>query len=91
MATREYYADLEAQIRRLLQALDDVLSVAQRAEVDQFLNHGEYGLSLSTLAWILVDDCLSVTSTDMKEIFRLATTMHVEEDLPPSLKGHARG
>ncbi len=57
----------------------DALHV-ERAEVDRFLDAGEYGLALDTLSWILVEEAKPISSDTLREIESLADAMDLAGD-----------
>jgi hypothetical protein len=63
----------------ILADLTGVLSSAERAEVVQFIDVGEYGVALETLAALLVDENKPITPRIFERIVALADSMALRE------------
>lgn len=85
-----HYHQLEQDIRAILRTLASHLDASQIAEVEHYLEHGEYGEALHTLAWVLVEDNRRVPAAVLREIARLADAMGTREELPPTLDQQAQ-
>jgi hypothetical protein len=56
MVTSVDFDDLSGRLRGLLIGLDDVLTKDEAAEVEELLDHAEFGEALRALAWIIVEE-----------------------------------
>lgn len=72
--------DIARRIAGLLREQADAWSAAERAEVNRFLDAGEYGLALDTLAWILVEEAKPISPGTLCEIESLAAAMGLADD-----------
>jgi hypothetical protein len=68
------------RIASLLGDLGGSMTDAERAEVDRFLDAGEYGLALDTLSWILVEEQKPIGHGTLREIESLARVMELREE-----------
>jgi hypothetical protein len=82
------YDEIESLLSRLLMAAAPVLSDAERAEVQRFIDVGEYGLALETAAAIYSEEKKIATAEVVDLIERLALAMSV--DPVPLLEGVPR-
>jgi hypothetical protein len=69
-----------SRIANLLGNLGDAIARSERAEVDRFLDVGEYGLALDTLSWILVEENKAIGQGVLREIDSLAEVMELREE-----------
>jgi hypothetical protein len=75
-------ADFTAIDRRLtlvLDSLSDELSAAERREVEEFIDVGEYGVALETLSALLVEERKRISPVTFAEIVELADLMGIRE------------
>jgi hypothetical protein len=56
--------DIAKRVSGLLRGQSRAWSTVEHAEVDRFLDAGEYGLALDTLAWIVVEEAKPISSDD---------------------------
>ncbi|MBL9028806.1 MAG: MafI family immunity protein [Myxococcales bacterium] len=81
----KHYRKVDETIRELLQDLQHFLSAEERAEVEVFLDAGEYGVALETLWEILRESKKTVSEQALAEVRKLARSMQLTlEALPPS-------
>jgi hypothetical protein len=73
-------ANIALGIASLLREQSGVLSPPERAEVDRFLDAGEYGLALDTLCWILVEEHKPISNDTLRKIESLAEVMDVARE-----------
>jgi len=71
---------IAGRIAGLMREQGGFWSTSERAEVDQFLKAGEYGLALDTLSWILVEESKPISPDMLHEIESLADVMDLFDD-----------
>lgn len=71
------FDEIEALLSRLLMAAAPVLSETERAEVQRFIDVGEYGLALETAAAIYSEEKIA-TAEVVELIGRLAAEMSMD-------------
>lgn len=72
------FDEIEALLSRLLMAATPVLSETERAEVQRFIDVGEYGLALETAAAIYSEEKKIATTEVVDLIERLAAEMFMD-------------
>jgi hypothetical protein len=72
------FDEIESLLSRLLMAAAPVLSDAERAEVQRFIDVGEYGLALETAAAIYSEEKKIATAEVVDLIERLASAMSMD-------------
>lgn len=72
------FDEIEALLSRLLMAATPVLSETERAEVQRFVDVGEYGLALETAAAIYSEEKKIATAEVVNLIERLAAAMSMD-------------
>lgn len=72
------FDDIELLLSRLLSATASVLSEAERAEVQRFIDVGEYGLALETAVAIFVEEEKMATEEVARLVERLAEAMSLD-------------
>lgn len=82
------YDALAGRLRGLVIALMGVFSVDELREVEEFIEHAEFGEALHTLAWIVTEEDKIIPVAVFDELARLAVDMGVVGELPPSLANH---
>ena len=73
---------IERLLVTLLADLSGILSSAERAEVVQFIDVGEYGVALETLAALIVEEGKRVPLSIFEQIVDLADSMGLQETIP---------
>ena len=68
--------------------LSQALTTAESAEVQMFLNVGEYGVALETLCGIIVEGDKTIPREAYERMSRLFDTMNLEPDLLEHVKKH---
>ena len=76
------FEQTERFLGAILGDLSGVLSAAERAEVAQFIDVGEYGVALETLAALLVEERKSIPLPIFERIVALAESMGLRETIP---------
>jgi len=79
---RQSFEQTERLLRATLADLSGVLSSAERAEVVQFIDVGEYGVALETLAALIVEEGKRIPFTIFERIVALADSMGLRETIP---------
>lgn len=79
------YDEIAGRLRGVAILLGGILSSKESAEVEHFIEHGEYGEALTTLAWLIVEEHKEVPREARMTIKDLAKQMAIEEELPESL------
>lgn len=75
------YLQIENKLKKVLLWLEIVLSRAEKAEVDDFINVGEYGLAFETLCFILQEKKKPI-STEVYELLQdLGRQMLIEAEI----------
>lgn len=72
------FDEIESLLSQLLMAAAPVLSDAERAEVQRFVDVGEYGLALETAAAIYSEEKKIATAEVVDLIERLAAAMSMD-------------
>lgn len=86
-----YYERSQQRLRRLVVNLQDRLSPADRALVDEFIDANECGLALETIVDGLVEDGVRLDATLLDEIDDLAETMRLSPNLVDRLTSPVGG
>lgn len=86
--SKSYYDELGGRLRGLVISLDNVLSSEEATDVEEFIEHAEFGEALRTLAWIIVEANKQIRISDLTEIEALASLMEIAEEMPDDLHGH---
>jgi len=81
----DYYSGLESRLRSLDVSLRSSLGDQNFAQVEEFLDHAEYGVALLVMAEVLVEADALIPDADRLEIVDLAITMGVSDELPVGL------
>jgi hypothetical protein len=74
-----YYLDLEQRLRSLLAEVAGLLPAEDADQVAEFLDHGEYGLALETLADALTAQGRPVPRLAFASITGLVETMGMDD------------
>lgn len=74
------FDEIEILLSQLLKAAAPVLSVTELAEVQKFVDVGEYGLALETAAAIYSEEEKVATADVVSLIERLAAAMSMEPE-----------
>jgi hypothetical protein len=72
-----HYTELDRAIRALLGVFARSFSADQLAEVNEYLDHREYGLALETIASVVVDDHIPIRPETVREADAIAASMHM--------------
>jgi len=75
------FAEIENRFTLLLDRLDGLLSAAERREVEDFVDVGEYGVALETLSSLLVEERKVFPAETLCEIAALAETMGIRKSV----------
>jgi hypothetical protein len=81
MSTREYFADVERRLFAIIDILGTGLSDAERNQVIEFIDVGEYGLALETIGEIFVESERTLPSKAYAEIMTLVSMMGLTSSL----------
>lgn len=71
------FTAIEQRFTLVLDALSGELSAAERREVEEFIDVGEYGVALETLSALLVEERKRVSPATFAEIVELADSMGI--------------
>jgi hypothetical protein len=80
MPTYDYQC-IEVLLLRLLSFLLETFTDSERMEVQEFIDAGEYGLALETLADIVVDENKLIPSESLSLIVELVDVMQLDKKL----------
>lgn len=75
------FKNTERLLLKLLNSVDQVFNQQERAEVQEFINVGEYGLALDTLIDIIVEENKQISENSVKIIKEIAAIMLMDESL----------
>ncbi len=75
------YQSIEVLLLRLLSLLLELFTDSERMEVQEFIDAGEYGLALETLADIVVEENKLIPSESLSLVFELADVMQLDKKL----------
>ncbi|MCA9474117.1 MAG: MafI family immunity protein [Nitrospira sp.] len=73
------YDSVEIELQAILSSLDGTLSVSERSEVSEYIDVGEYGLALRTLADVVVEERKHLTIHVLRRIESIARAMGIHE------------
>ncbi|MGM0562956.1 MAG: MafI family immunity protein [Pseudomonadota bacterium] len=73
------YQFVENLLSRLLGQLLDVFTDSEKAEIQDFIDAGEYGLALETLADIVIEENRKISGESMRLVFKLADAMQLDK------------
>ena len=76
---------IEALFERLLDGAQSVMSSSERAEVQQFIDHGEHGLALQTTFYVLLEGDRRVDPVLTSLLAELADAMSLPDEVIPLL------
>jgi hypothetical protein len=76
------FEETERSLGAMLADLSGVLSSEERAEVVQFIDVGEYGVALETLAALIVEEGKRIPLSIFERIVGLADSMGLQEAIP---------
>jgi len=82
------FDDLIGRLRGLVIALSTVFSRDEAGEVEEFIEHAEFGEALRTITWIIVEENKQIAMADLAEIQSLAQRMEMTTEQPEELPGH---
>jgi hypothetical protein len=75
------FKNTERLLLKLLNSVDQVFNQQERAEVQEFINVGEFGLALDTLIDIIVEENKQISENSVKIIKEIAAIMLMDESL----------
>ena len=81
MSLEDYYDELEARLGGILHTLGSQLSPEQSREVGHFLDVGEYGLALQTLADLLIEERKKISMSTYDDVVGAAKRMGIEREI----------
>ena|SRR6202035_1769452 len=84
-------SDLEdylGRVRGVLISLANRLTPGEQKEVDNIIEHGEPAEAMRALAWIIVDNSMTVPAETIIALRDLASGLIDEKDMPPDLENH---
>ena len=84
MMRRPDYTLLHEKLTSLVAQLQDVLTESERGEVDEFIEVGEYGVALETVAAIIVEEGKRISASQYSSIMQLADMMGLGGSLAAS-------
>lgn len=73
------YDSVESELRGILSSLAGTFSVSERSEVSEYIDVGEYGLALRTLADVVVEERKHLTIHVLRRIECIARAMGIHE------------
>ena len=76
--TNHNYEHVEELLLRLLGSLSEVFADSEKAEVQDFVDAGEYGLALETLIDIVVEEDKRLRSDCLKLVHELSESMQLD-------------
>ena len=79
------FDDVIGRLRGLIISLGGILTSEESAEVEHFIEHGEFGEALRALAWLIVEENKRVSAETILVIRDLAKQMGIEKELPGNL------
>lgn len=82
---QSYYDDLRGKLHGLVIALGPALTESEASAVTDFLDVGEYGLALMTLADIIVEEGKQIHAAEYESIVKFARQMKIEDKISPAL------
>jgi type IV pilus biogenesis protein CpaD/CtpE len=74
------FNEIEALFTELLAQRESALSAAERDEIQEFFDVGEYGLALRTAVAIFREEKKLATATERQIFIRLAKAMSIDSD-----------
>lgn len=77
MSFNHVYLELERMFDLLLENFEPVISADEKKEVTNFIGHSEYGLALETLCFIIKDQGLKISDTQLAQIRNLQLKMEI--------------
>jgi hypothetical protein len=83
----EYYSDLSSRLRRLLAEVSDSIESHQASEVQQFIEHSEYGLALTWLADAILESGAHTPEIVLSQISGLANVVGINQEIPEAFRG----
>jgi hypothetical protein len=87
--TNRDYQYIEESLLRLLVLLSVVFTDAERSEVQEFIDVGEYGLALETLVDIVVEEDKQIPSKVLMLVDELSDVMELDKAVfEEKLRGH---
>ena len=75
------FETVELMLMELLVAASSQLATSERAEIQRFIDVGEYGLALDTATLIYLEEGKIASAAVFSLVERLATAMSLETDL----------
>lgn len=78
MSDTSFYNRLENLLTYLLESLGDVLSINEKQEVHEFIQHGEYGIALETLCSIIKEEKKKISEHHIDRIRDLQNLMQIK-------------
>jgi len=82
---QSYYEDLRGRLQALLIDLEDRLLPQTCGFVQEFIDVGEYGLALETMADMLGEALQPITTDERDRMLELAATMKMDDRVPRCL------
>jgi hypothetical protein len=77
----EYYDDLRGQLQGLAIWVEERLSSVDLAQVHEFIDVGEYGLTLEFLADAVAEQGMAVPNDERRDMLVVARVMEMEDDV----------
>lgn len=77
MSLTQHFEKVEETFSALLADLSKALTASERLEVTRFIDVGEYGIALETLAAIIVEEGKTIPERSLDEILNLANMMGI--------------
>jgi hypothetical protein len=77
-----YYSDMTSRLRKLLVEVSDSIGSLQVSEVEEFIEHSEYGLALTWLAGAVIESGTATSEIFRSQVSGLADTMGINQELP---------
>ena len=81
LAVSTDYETIEQMLAGILADLSGVLSDSERAEIDEFIVVGEYGVALEALGALLVEESKPLALPVFERIVELAEVMKIRESV----------
>lgn len=74
------YQKIEKNFSALIISLSKKFTSEEINEIEEFIDHGEYGLALDTVIDIIMEEDKEVSNDDLSIIVKLSNIMNLETD-----------
>lgn len=73
-----YYENIEKKLLLLIDSLSNVFSVEEVQEITNFIDHGEYGLSIESIVGVIFEENKNIDNIIMEKIIDLYNVMELD-------------